>query len=382
MRVVKCVYMRGGTSKGLFFLREWLPKDPAECERLLLRAIGSPDPFGNQIDGMGGATSSTSKVVIVSRSNRADSDVDYLFGQVSVDQALIDWSGNCGNLTAAVGPFAVSQNLIKTPVNGIAEVRIWQANIQSRIISRFAVNHGRADEEGRYWLDGVAFSGAEIELNYLDPCGSPSTDQPMFPTGSVIDYVDVPTIGPVNMTMMNAANPAVFVHASALGLSGTELPAEVNANASLLHRAEMIRASAAVTMGLASSIEDAKRNRQHTPKLAFLAKPASYTSTGGTGINREVLDINARIFSMGKLHHAMTGTGAIAIAAAAAIPGTLANLLIIKPIGQQLTIGHPAGSIMVGVDALQQDGQWTIRRATMSRTARRLMSGEIFVPGD
>jgi len=373
--------MRGGTSKGLFFLREWLPKDPAECEKLLLRAIGSPDPFGNQIDGMGGATSSTSKVVIVSRSTRSDSDVDYLFGQVSVNQPIIDWSGNCGNLTAAVGPFAVSQNLVKTPVNGIAEVRIWQANIKSRILSRFSVNHGRADEEGSYWLDGVAFSGAKVELEYFEPCGAASPEQPVFPTGNVIDYVDVPTIGPVNMTMMNAANPAVFVHASTLGLSGTELPAEINANSALLHRAEMIRASAAVAMGLATSIEDAKRNRQHTPKLAYLAKPASYTSTGGAGINRETIDINARIFSMGKLHHAMTGTGAIAIAAAAVIPGTLANLLVIKPIEQPLRIGHPAGSIAVGVEANEVDGHWFIQKATMNRTARRLMSGEIFVPG-
>lgn len=381
MHVLKCVYMRGGTSKGLFFLREWLPKDPAECEALLLRALGSPDPFGNQIDGMGGATSSTSKVVIVTRSMRSDSDVDYLFGQVSVNQPMIDWSGNCGNLTAAVGPFAVSQNLVRTPMNGIAEVKIWQANIKSRILSRFAVNHGRADEEGSYWLDGVAFSGAKVELEYLEPCGAISPDQPVFPTGNVIDYVDVPTIGPVNMTMMNAANPAVFVHASTLGLSGTELPTEINSNSALLHRAEMIRASAAVAMGLATSIEDAKRNRQHTPKLAYLAKPASYTSTGGAGINREAIDINARIFSMGKLHHAMTGTGAIAIAAAAVIPGTLANLLVIKPIEQPLRIGHPAGSIAVGVEASEVEGHWFIQKATMNRTARRLMSGEIFVPG-
>jgi len=372
--------MRGGTSKGLFFLREWLPKDPALCEQILLRAIGSPDPFGTQIDGMGGATSSTSKVVIVSRSSRADSDVDYLFGQVSLTQPFIDWSGNCGNLTAAVGPFAVSQNLVKTPFDGIAEVRIWQANLKTRILTRFVVNHGRAVEEGDYLLDGVAFTGAEIELDYLEPCGSMSAAQPVFPTGNVIDYVDVPTIGPVNITMMNAANPAVFVHASALGLSGTELPADINTDSPLLHRAELIRATAAVTMGLASSIEDAKRNHQHTPKLAYLAKPASYISTGGDGIRKETLDINARIFSMGKLHHAMTGTGAIALAAAAAIPGTLVNLLVINPDGQQLRIGHPAGKIIVGVEATEINSRWHIVKATMSRSARRIMSGEIFIP--
>lgn len=378
--VIRCVYMRGGTSKGLFFLREWLPEDPVECEKLLLRALGSPDPYGTQIDGLGGATSSTSKVVIVSRSKRADSDVDYLFGQVSVDKPRIDWSGNCGNLTAAVGPFAVSQNLVKTPLRGIAEVRIWQANIKARILSRFAVSYGRAIEEGTYSLDGVAFSGAEIELRYFNPCGAVSDQHPMFPTGNVIDYMDVPTVGSVNMTMMNAANPIVLVHASALGLTGTELPTHINGNAELLYRAEMIRGTAAIAMGLVSNIAEARYERLHTPKLAYLAKPASFISTSNKEITKNSLDINARIFSMGNLHHAMTGTGAIAIAAAAAIPGTLANLLVIKPADQPLRIGHPAGSVIVRVDASEVSGKWHIDMATMSRSARRLMSGEIFVP--
>lgn len=376
---VKCVYMRGGTSKGLFFLEEWLPTDPCARDQLLLRVMGSPDPFFAQIDGMGGATSSTSKVVIISPSDRDDCDVDYLFGQVSISEPVIDWSGNCGNLTAAVGPFAVSQGLVKCSQKDAAEVRIWQVNTSARILTRFSVADGEYVEEGEYQLDGIPFAGGEIIIDYLEPCGR-AEDSPVFPTGNVIDYIDVPTIGPVNMTMMNAANPAVFVHASALGLSGTELPSDVNSNSNLLYRAEMIRATATVTMGLASSMEDARRYRQHTPKLAFLAKPSGYISTGGAHIDKGKLDINARIFSMGKLHHAMTGTGAIGIAAAAAIPGTLVNLLIIKPADHQICIGHPAGLVQVGVEAKCAQGEWRISKATMSRTARRLMSGELFIP--
>lgn len=380
IHVLRCVYMRGGTSKGLFFLREWLPEDPEVCDRLLLRALGSPDPYGTQIDGMGGATSSTSKVVIISRSSRADSDVDYLFGQVAINQAKIDWSGNCGNLTAAVGPFAVAQRLVKAPMKGRAEVRIWQANLQTRILSRFSVNYGRAEEEGDFFLDGVAFSGAEVELDFLDPCGSTATGRPVFPTGNAIDYVDVPKVGPVNMTMMNAGNPAVLVHAAALGLKGTELPVEINGNADLLYRAEIIRATAAVIMGLATDLADARKNALHTPKLAYLSKPANFVTTSNARIEKNSIDLNARIFSMGKLHHALTGTGAITIAAAAVIPGTLANLLVIKPGGENFRIGHPAGSYAVSVEAYQTGTQWHIRKATMSRSARRLFSGELFIP--
>ncbi|WP_347254702.1 2-methylaconitate cis-trans isomerase PrpF [Leminorella grimontii] len=379
---LKGVYMRGGTSKGLFFLKEWLPEDPVARDRLLLRAMGSPDPFATQIDGMGGATSSTSKVVIISRSQRADSDVDYLFGQVAINQPTVDWSGNCGNLTAAVGPFAVSQGLVHAPENGMAEVRIWQANIHARIISHFPMRDGIPQEEGDFQLDGIPFPGAEIVIDYLDPCGASDSNQPVFPTGNVIDSIDVPGIGPVSVTMMNAANPAVFIHASTLGLSGTELPVEINGNQSLLAQAELIRATAAVRMGLAKDLEDASRNRLHTPKLIYLAKPTGYLSTGGVRVEAETLDVNARIFSMGKLHHAMTGTGAIGIAAAAAIPGTLVQQLLSEPRGQQLTMGHPAGRVQVGVKAENSGSQWRIVKATMSRTARRIMVGEVFVPND
>lgn len=269
---IKCVLMLGGTSKGLFFLKEWLPADPYIRDKLLIRALGSPDPYLSQIDGMGGATSSTSKIVIISRSAKKDCDVDYLFGQVSINKPFIDWSGNCGNLTAAVGPFAVSQGLVTSSSERFAEVSIWQTNIKAKILSRFDLIDGQPVEEGGYQMDGVPFNGSEILIDYIDPCGA-GNGTPVFPTGNLMDYLDVPTIGPVNMTMMNAANPIVLVHASALGLAGSELPAHINSNSALLHRAEMIRTTAAVSMGLAISMEDARQNRQHTPKLAFLAKP-------------------------------------------------------------------------------------------------------------
>ncbi len=378
---VTAVYMRGGTSKGVFFRDDWLPADPALRDRVLLRVIGSPDPYGQQIDGMGGATSSTSKVVVIGPSSRSDCDVDYRFGQVAIDKPVVDWSGNCGNLTSAVGPFAIAQGLVDAPQNGIATVRIWQANINARIIAYVPMQNGAVVEEGDFEFDGVTFPAAEIRIEFLDPSGDDAGSGSMFPTGHPVDTLDVPGVGTVELTMINAGNPAIFVDAATLGLTGTELQADVNGNQLVLQKAEAIRAHAAVRMGLAASPEDATRERPHTPKLAFVAQPSSYIASNGKRVDAALLDINARIFSMGKLHHAMTGTGAIAIAVAGAIPGTVVNRLVANRAGgAPLRFGHPSGSLAVGAEAGQRDGAWVITKVVMSRTARRLMEGRVLVP--
>ena len=375
--------MRGGTSKGVFFQTAWLPSDARVRDEVLLRVVGSPDPYGQQIDGMGGATSSTSKVVLVDRSARTDCDVDYRFGQVAIDKPVIDWSGNCGNLTAAVGPFAIEQGLVDAPRDGVAVVRIWQANINAKIVAHVPMRDGAVVEEGDFELDGVTFPAAEIKIEFLDPSGEGEDDAGggMFPTGNPIDRLEVPGFGSLEVTMINAGNPAIFVDAASLGLNGNELQREVNGNAELLAKAEAIRSHAAVRMGLAMSAADATHLRPHTPKLAFVARPSGYTASSGKFINPETLDINARIFSMGKLHHAMTGTGAVAIAVAAAIPGTVVSRLL--PSGKdrrQISFGHPSGSLTVGAEAAQRDGAWVVTKAVMSRSARRLMEGAVLVP--
>ncbi|CAB3751058.1 2-methylaconitate cis-trans isomerase PrpF [Paraburkholderia solisilvae] len=379
---IPAVYMRGGTSKGVFFRPDWLPADPAQRDRILLRVIGSPDPYGQHIDGMGGATSSTSKIVIVGPSSRADCDVDYRFGQVAIDKPVVDWSGNCGNLTSAVGPFAIAQGLVDAPRDGIATVRIWQANIHAKIVAHVPMRDGEVVEAGDFELDGVTFPAAEIKIEFLDPAGDADPDAPdtgMFPTGRALDTLDVPGIGALDMTMINAGNPAIFIDAAALGLTGAELQRDVNGHAALLEKAEAIRAHAAVRMGLARTPEEATTQRPHTPKLAFVARPASYIASSGKPVDAATLDLNARIFSMGKLHHAMTGTGAIAIAVAAAIPGTLVHR-VAPGDGGTVRFGHPSGSLAVGAQAAQKDGSWIVTKVVMSRSARRLMEGVVLVP--
>lgn len=370
--------MRGGTSKGVFFREDWLPADPALRERVLLRVIGSPDPYGQQIDGMGGASSSTSKVVIVGPSTQAGCDVDYRFGQVAVDRPVIDWSGNCGNLTAAVGPFAIAQGLVAAPPDGIATVRIWQANLGARIVVEVPMQAGEVVEEGDFELDGVTFPAAEIRIAFLDPAGG-GDDGEVFPTGNPLEVLEVPEVGPMEMTMINAGNPTLFVAAAALGMSGCELQRDVNGNPELLARVEAIRAHAAVRMGLAASAEEATRLRPHTPKLACVAAPVGYVASSGKVVDPAELDLNVRIFSMGRLHHAMTGTGAVAIAVAAAIPGTLVRRLA-PDVRGEVCFGHPSGVQTVGAEAEWRDGAWVVTKAVMSRSARRLMEGVVLVP--
>ncbi len=383
---IPAVYMRGGTSKGVFFLKEDLPSDPAERERLLVRVIGSPDRYGKHTDGMGGATSSTSKVVILSKSQQPDCDVDYLFGQAAIDRPDIDWSGNCGNLSTAVGPFAISSGLVAAPADGTATVRIWQANIKKRIIARVPMKGGEVQELGDFELDGVAFPAAEVKLEFLDPAADEegadgSNTGAMFPTGSRLDTLDVPGLGRLDATCINAGNPTIFVDAQALGLKGTELQKDVNGDAKMLALAEKVRAHGSLAMGMIKTLEEAAV-RQHTPKLAFVAKPAAYVASDGKKVEAASIDLLARIFSMGVLHHAMTGTGAVAIAAAAAIPGTLVHR--VAPAGKdgRVRFGHCSGVLSVGAEACEQAGQWSVKKVMMSRSARRLMEGWVRVPAE
>ncbi|MCM5678189.1 2-methylaconitate cis-trans isomerase PrpF [Schlegelella sp. S2-27] len=383
-------YMRGGTSKGVFFRLEDLPERcrvPGEArDRLLLRVIGSPDPYAKQIDGMGGATSSTSKTVIVAPSTRPDHDVDYLFGQVSIDQPFVDWSGNCGNLSSAVAPFAIGAGMIdpaRIPRNGVCAVRIWQANIGKTIVAHVPITEGVVQETGDFELDGVTFPAAEVQLEFIDPAdeGEGDAGGAMFPTGKLVDELDVPGIGTFKATMINAGIPTVFVNARDIGYTGTELQEAINGDAKALMMFETIRAHAAVRMGLIRHIDEAAK-RQHTPKIAFVAPPAGYTASSGKHVAPGDIDLLVRALSMGKLHHAMMGTAAVAIATAAAIPGTLVNLAAGGGVQQQVRFGHPSGTLRVGAEARQQNGEWVVTKAVMSRSARVLMQGWVHVPAD
>jgi probable AcnD-accessory protein PrpF len=382
---IPAVYMRGGTSKGVFFRAADLPADAAERDRILLRVIGSPDPYGKQIDGMGAATSSTSKVVILQPSERPDSDVDYLFGQVAIDRPLIDWSGNCGNLTAAVGPYAVSQGWVKgAPADGVATVRIWQRNIAKRIVSHVPVRGGEVVEDGAFELDGVTFPAAEIRIEFLEPGGlgeEEGAGGAMFPTGNLRDTLDIPGVGPVEVTLITAGNPTVFVAAATLGLTGIELQAAIDTDAALLAKSEAIRAHGALAMGLVKSVEEASTRRQHTPKIAFVAGARGYTASSGKAVSAADIDLTLRMLSMGKLHHAVTGTGAIATGVAGAIPGTVVHEALNGRADPLRTrIGHPSGTLTVGAEVARNGNEWSVAKAVMSRSARRLMEGWVRVP--
>jgi len=380
---VPATYMRGGTSKGVFFALTDLPPSAQvpgpDRDALLLRVIGSPDPYGKQTDGMGGATSSTSKTVIISKSERPGYDVEYLFGQVAIDKPFVDWSGNCGNLTAAVGAFAINNNLVdadRIPENGIATVTIWQANINKTIIANVPITNGEVQETGDFELDGVTFPAAEVEVAFVDPADGEGA---IFPTGKRSEQLDVPGVGALQATMINAGIPTIFINANDIGYAGTELQDDINNDAEALEKFETIRAYGAVKMGLISDISEAAV-RQHTPKVAMVAAAKSYTSSSGKTVNTDDIDVLVRAMSMGKLHHAMMGTAAVAIAAAAAIPGTLVNIAAGGVEREAVTFGHPSGTLRVGAKALCNDGQWQIEQAIMSRSARILMEGWVRVP--
>ncbi|ODV11904.1 MAG: putative methylaconitate Delta-isomerase PrpF [Rhodanobacter sp. SCN 68-63] len=384
---IPATYMRGGTSKGVFFRLDDLPQAArapgAARDALLMRVIGSPDPYGKQIDGMGGATSSTSKTVIVSKSSRPDHDVDYLFGQVAIDKAFVDWSGNCGNLSAAVGPFAIASGLVdpaRVPRDGIAIVRIWQANIGKTIIAHVPMTDGEVQETGDFELDGVTFPAAEVQLEFMDPAAEEEgAGGAMFPTGNLVDELEVPGVGTLKATMINAGIPTIFVEAAAIGYTGAELQDAINGDDEALAMFETIRAHGALRMGLIQSL-DQIATRQHTPKVAFVAPPADYVASSGKPVRAADIDLLVRAMSMGKLHHAMMGTAAVAIGTAAAIPGTLVNLAAGGGERQAVRFGHPSGTLRVGAEARFAGGTWTVTKAIMSRSARVLMEGFVRVP--
>ena len=385
---IPATYMRGGTSKGVFFKLDDLPEAAQQAGRvrdqLLLRVIGSPDPYAKQIDGMGGATSSTSKTVILAKSQQPEHDVDYLFGQVSIDQPFVDWSGNCGNLTAAVGSFAISNGLVdaaRIPENGICTVRIWQVNIQKTIIAHVPITQGQVQETGDFELDGVTFPAAEVQIEFLDPADDGEDGGAMFPTGNLVDTLEVPEIGRFQATFINAGIPTIFLNAEDIGYTGSELQDAINGDAKALARFETIRAYGAKQMGLIQDISEAA-SRQHTPKIAFVSKPKQYISSSGKTITEKDTDLLVRALSMGKLHHAMMGTAAVAIGTAAAIPGTLVNLAAGGGAREAVRFGHPSGTLRVGAQAIQEKGQWVVKKAVMSRSARVLMEGWVRIPAE
>ena len=385
---IPATYMRGGTSKGVFFRLQDLPgrcQVPGEArDKLFMRVIGSPDPYSAHTDGMGGATSSTSKCVILSKSSQPEHDVDYLYGQVSIDSAFVDWSGNCGNLSTAAGAFAIHAGLVdpsRIPDNGVCIVRIWQANIGKTIIAHVPITNGEVQETGDFELDGVTFPAAEIVLEFLDPSDDGEEGGSMFPTGNLVDDLDVPGVGTFKATMITAGIPTVFVNAEDIGYTGTELREDINSDPAQLARFEQIRVAGALRMGLIKTPEEAAK-RQHTPKIAFVSGPKTYKASSGKQIEASGVDLLVRALSMGKLHHAMMGTCAVAIGTAAAIPGTLVNLAAGGGAPEAVRFGHPSGSLRVGAEAKQVDGQWVVTKAIMSRSARILMEGNVRVPGD
>lgn len=382
---IRATFMRGGTSKGVFFSYDDLPqkaKEDQEClDKLLLRVLGSPDPYKNQIDGLGGTTSSTSKSVIVSKSSKEDHDIDYLFGQVSVDKPFVDWSGNCGNLSGAVGSFAISRGLIpkeKLEKDGIVKIKIWQKNIKKTLINHVRVENGVVKEMGDFFLDGVAFSAEEIKLEFVSPIDK---DEKLFPTGNLIDDLEVPNVGSFKATMISAGIPTIFLKADELGFSGTELRDDINQNKEILEKMEVIRAHGALKMGLIKDINEAK-TRAHTPKIAFVSPPKSYTSSSGKSIKASDIDLNVRAFSMGQIHHAMMGTASVAISVASCIKGTL--LYEARGGGEkdEIIFGHPSGVLKVGASIGSEDGNIVVKKASMSRSARIIMDGFVHIPAD
>jgi probable AcnD-accessory protein PrpF len=380
---VKATYMRGGTSKGTFFNIADLPKevknDSAKRDKLLQRVVGSPDVYKKQMDGMGGASSSTSKAILVGKSDVPNHDVDYYFCQVAIDKDFVDMSGNCGNLSSAVGPFAIKEGLVdNVPKDGVCCVRIWQANIKKTILCYVAMENGMVKEMGDYEIDGVAFPAQEIVLEFVEPV-DPSEE--LFPTGNLVDDLEVPDVGTFKATMITAGIPTVFVNANDIGYKGTELQGDINSDTAALERFEKIRVAAALKMGLITDPKEAEK-KQHTPKIAFVSPAQDFITSSGKEVKASEMDLHVRALSMQQLHHAMMGTASVAIGVAACIPGTLVNLAAGGGEKDTVTFGHPSGAIKVGATLCKDGDNYVVQKASMSRSARIIMDGYVHVPSN
>jgi len=378
---VKASYMRGGTSKGTFFNIADLPveaqKNQTKRNKLLQRIVGSPDVYKKQMDGMGGASSSTSKAILVGKSEVEGHDVDYYFGQVAIDKDFMDWSGNCGNLSSAVGPFAIAEGLVENvPQNGVCCVRIWQANIKKTILCYVTMENGMVKEMGDYEIDGIAFAAEEIKLEFVEPV---DPFEELFPTGNLIDDLEVEGIGTFKATMITAGIPTIFLNAEALGYKGTELQGDINADSDALERFETIRIAGALKMGLISDPAEAL-TKQHTPKIAFVSKAQDFITSSGKEVSASEMDLHVRALSMQQLHHAMMGTASVAIGVAASIPGTLVNEAAGGGEKDTVTFGHPSGAIKVGAKITKETDKYVVEKASMSRSARIIMEGYVHVP--
>ena len=378
---VKATYMRGGTSKGTFFNIADLP-EPAQVagkarDKLLQRIVGSPDVYKKQMDGMGGASSSTSKAILIGKSQKTDHDVDYYFGQVAIDKDFMDWSGNCGNLSSAVGPFAIKEGLVaNVPESGVCCVKIWQANIKKTILCYVSMIDGMVKEMGDYEIDGVAFPAEEIKLEFVEPV-DPSEE--LFPTGNLVDDLEVPGVGTFKATMITAGIPTIFLNANEIGYKGTELQDDINSDTKALERFETIRVAGALKMGLISDPKEAV-TKQHVPKVAFVSPPQDFITSSGKEVQADAMDLHVRALSMQQLHHAMMGTASVAIGVAACIPGTLVNLASGGGEKDSVTFGHPSGAIKVGARISKNGEKYIVEKASMSRSARIIMEGNVYVP--
>jgi 2-methylaconitate cis-trans-isomerase PrpF len=378
-RRIRAVFVRGGTSRALVFHHRDLPEDRAAWDPVFLAALGSPDPGGRQLDGLGGGISSLSKVAVVGAPTRPDADVDYTFGQVEVTRAAVDYRGNCGNISSAIGPFAIDEALIPAR-EPTTVVRIHNTNTRKLIHAHVPVKAGEAAVGGDFALDGVPGTGARIALDFLDPGGAVTGR--LLPTGQAQETLDVPGLGTVAASLVDATNPMVFVRAKDLGLDGTERPEILDARPGLPARLEAIRAAAAVRMGLARTPEDAGRTSPAVPKIAVVAPPTGYHTLTGATVEPDAVDLVARVVSMGKVHRAFALTGAMCLAVAARIAGTVAHeAAALAGAAGDVRIGHPSGILPVAASVARgPDGAPVAQTVTVYRTARRLMEGFVLVP--
>ncbi len=372
---IKATYYRGGTSKGVFFQKKDLPtQDEKELNKIFLKVIGSPDPNGRQLNGMGGGVSSVSKCVIISPSERDDADVDYNFIQIAVDQPIAEWNNNCGNLSGAVGPYAVQEGIIK-PKEGENKIRIYQVNTDKIIHSTFNVKDGKPEIEGDYTIAGVYGGASKVRLDYLEPGGSGTGK--LLPTGNVIDEIEIDGFGKIKVSVVDAATPLIYIQAEDLGLKGTESPDELDGNAEKMEIIQKIRRKCAFMTGLSKSEHEAPMN---TPRIGIVTSPKDYISLDKSNIKGDDQDITARMFSMGKTHKAIMGTAGVNIGVAAAIEGTIPNLIKRKGSNPlELRAGNPSGVMTAGAVIEQVDGKPYAKSAIMYRTFRPLMRGEVLV---